>query len=81
MPEDNRERLLAELMGPNPRGVLHRLSGNAMEALLAGRSYDPLGLQSSDSDVSSEGSDEHSYLTLLVQMAVVSTPRWACDKP
>ena len=61
MREDTRERLLEELMGPNPRGVLHRLSNNAMEALLAGTSYDPLGLQSSDSDVSSEGSDEHSY--------------------
>ena len=61
MPEDNRERLLAELMEGNPRAVLHRLSNNAMDALLAGRSYDPLGLLSSDSDASSEGSDEHSY--------------------
>ena len=59
MREDTRERLLEELMGPNPRGVLHRLSSNAMDALLARRSYDPLGLQ--DSDLSSEGSDEHSY--------------------
>ena len=61
MPEDNRERLLAELMGPNPRGVLHRLSCEVTEALLAGRRYDPVGLLSSDSDASSEGSDEHSY--------------------
>ena len=61
MREDTRERLLEELMGPNPRGVLHRLSNNAMDALLAGRSYDPLGLLSSDSDASSEGSGDHSY--------------------
>ena len=56
-----RAELLAELMEGNPRAILHRLSNNAMEALLAGTSYDPLGLQSSDSDVGSEGSDEHSY--------------------
>ena len=61
MREDTRERLLAELMEGNPRAVLHRLSINAMDALLAGRSYDPLGLLSSDSDASSEGSGEHSY--------------------
>ena len=61
MREDTRESLLAELMAGNPRVVLHRLSNNAMDGLLAGRSYDPLGLLSSDSDASSEGSDEHSY--------------------
>ena len=61
MREDTRERLLAELMEGNPRAVLHRLSNNVAEALLAGRSYDPLGLLSSDSDEGSEGSDEHSY--------------------
>jgi len=60
MREDTRERLLNELMGPNPRGVLHRLSCEVTEALLAGRRYDPVGLLS-DSDAGSEGSDEHSY--------------------
>ena len=56
---ERRAELLAELMEGNPRAILHRLSSELTDALLAGKSHDPLGLD--DSDITSEGSDEHSY--------------------